>query len=187
MILNLLLSYSINKFELIIFIFAFFFSILRKPKDKSIAISAGCMSVGLALGDLVHGSVISTLENSTQVYYWYLVWALFSLSQAFLVLLCHWCLAIRLTDQVKVVFVTMAGNAILNTAMFIDRNIIALNFDDLPNSSRSESWLLWDIYSVGINANLLFLALVLFSRGSLKGSYKWIFLLYFCCCVALVY
>ena len=183
--LNVLLSFSLNKLELIAFIVSFLLALYQKPKSLSIAISAGVMSVGLALGGYLHGNVINLLNVQDQVYYWYLIWALFSLAQAFLVLGVHWFIGVMFSDQVKLVFITMALNAFLNTLMFIDRNVVALNFDSSPNSYSDDSWLLWDIYSIGINANLLFLALALFSRGKLKGKYVWMFLLY-CCCFAVL-
>lgn len=184
-IIDVILSYSLNKLELIAFIFAFILAIYRKPKIFSIAISAGVMSAGLALGDYLHSNVLSLLLIDDQIYYWYLVWAVFSLFQAFAVIVFHWLFGVMFSEQVKLVFITMAVNALLNTLMFIDRNIVALNFDSSPNEYSDDSWLLWDLYSIGINANLLFLALVLLSRGKLKGNVVWMFLLYCCCFAAL--
>ena len=183
--LSVLLGYSLNKLELVAFIVAFLLAIYFKPKRVSIAISAGVMSVGLAIGDLFHGNLLNLLDITQQVYYWYLVWALFSLLQAFVVLGVHWFIGVMFSDQVKLVFITMALNAFLNTLMFIDRNLIALNFDGSPNFYTEDNWLLWDIYSIGINANLLFLAFMLFTRGEFKGKYVWMFLLY-CCCFAVL-
>lgn len=183
--LDLLLGYTLNKLELVAFVVAFLLAIYLKPKKVSIAISAGVMSAGLALGDLFHSNVLNLLNTKEQVYYWYLVWALFSLLQAFMVLGVHWFIGVMFSDQVKLVFITMALNAFLNTLMFIDRNLMALNFDISPNLYTEDNWLLWDVYSIGINANLLFLAFMLFTRGELKGKYVWIFLLYCCCFAAL--
>lgn len=184
--IDVILSYSLNKLELVAFIIAFFLALFpKKSRRLSIAISAGVMSVGLATGDILHANVLASLETDQQIYIWYLVWALFSLAQAFLVLWGHWFFGVMFSDQVKLVFMTMAANTLLNTLMFIDRNITALNFKERPNEFSDNSWLLWDVYSIGINANLLFLAFVLFSRGELKGKYVWMFLLY-CCCFAVL-
>jgi len=183
--LDLLLGYTLNKLELVAFVVAFLLAIYLKPKKVSIAISAGVMSAGLALGDLLHSNVLNLLNTKEQVYYWYLLWALFSLLQAFMVLGVHWFIGVMFSDQVKLVFITMALNAFLNTLMFVDRNLMALNFDGSPNFYTEDNWLLWDVYSIGINANLLFLAFMLFTRGELKGKYVWIFLLYCCCFAAL--
>lgn len=183
--LSVLLSYSLNKLELIAFIASFLLALYLKPRKLSIAISAGVMSVGLALGDFFHSNVLSILGPQEQVYYWYIIWALFSLVQAFTVIGVHWFFGVMFSDQVKLVFITMAVNALLNVLMFIDRNLLALNFNGSPNFYSENSWLLWNIYSIGINANLLFLALALFSRGELKGKYIWMFLLY-CCCFAVL-
>lgn len=184
-ILDLVFSYSINKVELIAYIAAFCVALYSTPKQFSIAISAGVMSVGLATGDYLHSNVLSLLLIDDQIYYWYLAWAIFSLFQAFAVIGVHWLVGVMFSEQVKLVFITMALNALLNTLMFIDRNILALNFADKPNEYGDDSWLLWDIYSIGINANLLFLALALLSRGKLKGNVVWMFLLY-CCCFAVL-
>ncbi|MEI8642725.1 hypothetical protein P4S60_10310 [Pseudoalteromonas sp. Hal040] len=184
--IDVIFSYSLNKLELVAFILAFFLALFpRKTKRVSIAISAGIMSIGLALGDILHANALEALTQDQQIYFWYLVWAVFSLLQAFLVLWGHWFFGVLFSDQVKVVFTTMSINALLNTLMFIDRNVAALNFKDRPNEYSDDSWLLWDVYSIGINANLLFLAFVLFSRGELKGKYVWMFLLYCCCFVVL--
>lgn len=183
--IDVILSYSLNKIELIAFIVAFILAFYIKPKDYSIAISAGVMSIGLAVGDYLHSNVLSPLSIDEQIYYWYLAWAIFSLIQAFSVIGCHWVFGVMFNVQIKLVFITMAVNAFLNTLMFIDRNIFALNFKGSPNEYSDDSWLLWDIYSIGINANLLFLALVLLSRGKLKGNVVWMFLLYCCCFVVL--
>jgi len=184
-ILDLVFSYSINKIELIAYIAAFCVALYSSPKRFSIAISAGVMATGLALGDLFHGQLVGSLSVDKQIYYWYLAWALLSLLQAFCVVVVHWLLGVLFKPQVKLVFITMAVNALLNTLMFIDRNITGLNFSGRPNEYSADSWLLWDMYSIGINANLLFLALVLLSRGELKGKVVWMFLLYCCCFAAL--
>ncbi|MGR3981771.1 hypothetical protein [Pseudoalteromonas sp. 1181_04] len=183
--IGVILSYSFNKLELIAFIVAFILAFYRKPKSYSIAISAGVMSAGLALGDYLHSNVLSLLVIDDQIYYWYLVWAVFSLFQAFTVIGFHWLFGVMFNELVKLVFITMAINAFLNTLMFIDRNIMGLNLSGRPNEYSDDSWLLWDVYSIGINANLLFLALALLSRGELKGKLVWMFLLYCCCFAAL--
>lgn len=183
--IDVILSYSLNKIELIAFIVAFISAFYCKPKAYSSAISAGVMSIGLAIGDYLHSNVLSPLNVDDQIYYWYLVWAVFSLVQAFSVIGCHWLVGVLFNEHVKLVFITMALNAFLNTLMFIDRNVFALNFKSSPNEYSDDSWLLWDIYSIGINANLLFLALALLSHGKLKGNVVWMFLLYCCCFVVL--
>ncbi|WP_304635548.1 hypothetical protein [Pseudoalteromonas sp.] len=184
--IDVIFSYSLNKLELVAFIIACLLALYpRKSRRLSVAISAGVMSFGLGIGDVIHVNVLGHLTQDQQIYFWYLVWALFSLAQAFLVVWGHWFFGVMFSDQVKLVFITMALNAFLNTLMFIDRNIFALNFNERPNEYSDDSWLLWDVYSIGINSNLLFLAFILFSRGELKGKYVWMFLLY-CCCFAVL-
>lgn len=181
-----LFGYTLNKVELIAFVLAFlnaFF--ITKPRPRSIAISAGVMACGLALGDTVHANVIGLLEPQSKVYFWYLTWALFSLCQAFIVVMLHWGFGVMFSHQVRVLFITMAFNAFLNILMFIDRNIFALNFKGSVNESASSSWFLWDFYTVAVNANLWFLVFVLFSFRPLRGKFLWMVLLYLCCWLGL--
>ncbi|MCG7565846.1 hypothetical protein MHM95_06035 [Pseudoalteromonas sp. CnMc7-15] len=179
--LDLATAYWLNKAELLAFVVASFGAYFSKPRDTSVLICAGVMAVGLACGDVLHANVLSVLGSDNQVYFWYLVWALLSILQALFVIFFHWLRGELFSKAVSVVLATMAINAFMNCLMFIDRNMHALNGSALPNVSSENSWLLWDIYSLVINANLLFLAIVLVLYRSFQGGNVWIFSLYFAC------
>ncbi|WP_141235545.1 hypothetical protein [Pseudoalteromonas sp. NBT06-2] len=136
----------------------------------------------MAIADVIQNYVFPNIEYETRIYFWYLTWAAFSIIQPALITLVHWYFGVFLSSSVRALFILMAINAFLNVLLFIDRNIIALNdFNGVNLNPRTEAWLLWDIYSVGINVNIWFLIFMLFSKGFFKDRLIWILLSYLFC------
>ena len=179
-------SLTIAKVELFAFIVIFAWHWLIKTRKKNVLIIAGVMAVGMALSNYVQAEVLPKLDFELRIYIWYLVWAGFSFLQPLAMVVLHVYFGVFLQWRMKVVLLMMSFNTLLNMLLFLDRHVVALNGKPSPNYHPDNAWLLWDLYSVLINVNILFIVVTLLEKENRGRNYIWMLLLY-CACWLFVY
>jgi hypothetical protein len=167
--LSLATAFLLNNMWTLLLGVAFIFNVKQHQDNKPVIYTNLILVLGFALPSILYVQYVVDIKPLLPVYYLY--WA--AINAMIIVFICT---IIKLRKWpfyagIKLVLICLAVDVVFNLLVHIDRNILALNGHELPNTTRQSAWALWAIRNAfsNISNGAMLLGVIAPFKLGLKG------------------